>query len=119
MSIHLENERGESLKVAIWSWGVIHDLVTEAHLIPAPVWAPKRYNAGGALNSGQVDSLAGFLADQVLPRLKRGDSLVCEANAPDDGSDYDLPWKNHELQIDEVERIVAFLRAAGGPVECL
>ncbi len=118
MSIHLENQRGESLAVTIWSWGVIHDLVTEAQIIPVPVWAPKRYNAGGALNSGQVASLAGFLADHVLPKLQRGEHLVCDGNAPDDGSDYELPWKNHSLQIDEVEQIVAFLRAAGGTVEC-
>jgi hypothetical protein len=119
MSFHLENERGESLKIAIWSWGVIHDLVTEARIIPGQVWAPKRYNAGGALDSGQVASLAGFLADDLLPRLRRGEKLVCEGSAPDDGSDYDLPWKDHNLQIDELEGIVAFLRAAGGPVECL
>jgi hypothetical protein len=119
MSILLEDERGQSVKIAVWSWGVIHDLVTEARVIPGPVWAPKRYNAGGALDPGQVATLADFLERQVLPRLQRGERLVCEGNAPDDGSDYEEPWKEHSLRVDELERIIAFLRSAPGSVECL
>jgi hypothetical protein len=119
MAFHLEDEQGRDIKIEVWSWGVIHDLVTEARILPGPVWAPKRYNAGGALEPLQVAALAAFLEGQVLPRLKRGEQLVCEGNAPDDGSDYDEPWKAHGLQIDELERVIAFLRASSGAVECL
>lgn len=119
MSIHLEDERGQSVTIAVWSWGVIHDLVTEARIIPGRVWAPKRYNAGGALEPAQVTTLADFLEQSVLPRIQRGERLVCEGNAPDDGADYEEPWKEHNLKGEELERIIAFLRSASGSVECL
>lgn len=119
MSILLEDERGQSVKVAVWSWGVIHDLVTEARILPGTVWAPKRYNAGGALNPAQVGTLASYLEQSVLTRLRNGERLVCDGNAPDDGADYEEPWKEHNLTPEELERIIAFLRSAPGSVECL
>ena len=122
MSITLATAGQEDLWVNVWNWGVLHDLVAEAALFPAEVWAPKRYNGGGDLDATQAATLATFLEERVLPRLKDGERMFIDGTvtaAPDDGAIYrseEDSWKNYSLRRDVLESVIALLRAARGSV---
>jgi hypothetical protein len=125
MSITLDAEGGTDLDVNAWNWGVLHHLVANARLFPEEVWAPKRYNGGGELDAAQVKVLADFLEETVLPALRPGERLFFDGtitDVPDDGTFYreeSEQWKNYSLQHAVLERVIAFLRGAGGAVSFL
>ena len=125
MSITLDAEGGADLDVNAWNWGVLHHLVDNAGLFPEEVWAPKRYSGGGELDAAQVKALADFLEETVLPALQPGERLFFDGtitDVPDDGTFYreeSEQWKNYSLQHAVLERVIAFLREAGGSVSFL
>ena len=99
MSITLVTAGQENLWVNVWNWGVLHDLVAEAALFPAEAWAPKRYNGSGDLDATQAATLATFLEERVLPRLKDGERMFIDGTvtaAPDDGAI--LPKRRGQLE---------------------
>ncbi len=121
MSVEIECADGRSLKVNAWNWGVLHHLVAEEGLLPDEVWAHLR-SGGGELEAAQVTVLAGFLERAVLVRLAPDERIFFDGtvtDVPDDGTFYraeDELWRNYSLHHDVLTCVIAFLRAADGPV---
>jgi hypothetical protein len=122
MAIDITDSCERSLRVNAWNWGVLHHLVASANLLPSEVWEPARHGCGAGLDGPQVELLAEFLEAKVLPRLRPKERMFLDGtvtDVPDDGTFYREPnelWRNYSLQREVVESIVAFLRAANGPV---
>ncbi len=122
MSVVLEAPDGRTLQVNAWNWGVLHHLVAQADLFPEEVWAPKRSNGGGALETDQVATLADFLTARLRPAIAPGSRMFFDGSTtdvPDDGTFYRADnelWKNYSLTRETLDRVIDFLRAAGGPV---
>ncbi len=122
MSLILEATNGSDLQLNVWSWGVIHQLVERAGILPEEVWAPKRHNGGGRLETAQVAALADFLEREVSRRVIPGKRMLLDGSVtgePDDGTFYREPteqWKNYSLDHDVLARLIEFLREANGPV---
>ena len=122
MSVILEASGGRTLKVNAWNWGVLHHLVERAGIFPDDLWLPKRYNGGGALDAGEVDRLAEFLAGEVVPLIGEGERMFFDGSTtdvPDDGTFYRAEeelWKNYSLTRAVLDGVIDFLRAAGGSV---
>jgi hypothetical protein len=122
MSMILEAGDGRELKVNAWNWGVLHHFVAQRGVLPPEVWAPKRYGAGGELDAAQVAVVADCLERDILVLLKPGERMFFDGTVtavPDDGTLYREPqeqWRNYSLQREVLVKVIAFLRAAGGPV---
>ena len=122
MSITLERSDGTELRVNAWNWGVLHHLVAKADLFPAELWEPKRFNGGGTLEAPEAATLADFLAERVLPRLREGERMFYDGtitDVADDGTFYREPgelWRNYSLHRTVLVEVIEFLRKAAGPV---
>ena len=113
MSIILERSDGTDLRVNAWNWGVLHHLVAGADLFPTEIWEPKRFNGGGTLQAPEVATLADFLTERVLSRLREGERIFY------DGTFYRDPgelWRNYSLHRTVLVEVIEFLRKAAGPV---
>jgi hypothetical protein len=115
-------EGARDLKVNAWNWGVLHHVVERHGLFPAEVWEIARYNAGAELDASQAVALADFLERDVLPRIPAGSRMFFTGDVtdvPDDGTFYrkeDELWRNYSLTHEVLASVIAFLRAAVGPV---
>jgi hypothetical protein len=125
MSITLHASGERQMTVNVWNWGVLHHIVARLGSFPHELWEPMRYNGGGDLDADQVRELAELLETKVLAALSEGERIFFDGTVtaePDDGTLYraeDERWKNYSLQRDVLENVVAFLRAANGPVSIL
>jgi hypothetical protein len=119
MSVRLTTADGRSRKLNAWNWGVMHLLVEEGGLFDEEVWGPARHGLG-ELDAAQCAALAGFLREQVLPRLKPGERIFMNGSVtdvPDDGTFFraeDELWKNYSLHHDVVVDVIALLDGADG-----
>ncbi|MFD0360655.1 hypothetical protein ACFQZZ_04235 [Nocardia sp. GCM10030253] len=119
MSISLTSANG-SLNVNAWTWGPLHALVAEAGIFADDDWEPTRYNGGTELDHHQVEALANFLQQEILPRLADGERLRTDGTVtaePDDGTFHrdDLSL-NYSIHREMLVQIIEFLCAASGPV---
>jgi hypothetical protein len=122
MSIVLSTGDGASMKINAWNWGVLHYRVARAALFDAAMWEPKRFNAGGDLELDDVRRLADWLEHDLVPMIGDGERMFFDGSVtdvPDDGTFYRDEaemWKNYSLHHAVLVDVIAFLRAATGPV---
>lgn len=123
MSIILRSPNAEDVTVNVWNWGVLHHFVAEAELFSDEVWVPARYNGGAELDAEQVEQLADYLEQRLLPCVGEGERIFFDGSVtrvPDDGKlyrDEADAWKNYSLHRDVLVEVIGFLRKARGPVE--
>ena len=121
MSVSLRSSDERRLKVNAWNWGVLHELVSRAEVLPPEEWVPARYGGGCDFDATAVSLLAAFLEEQVLPHLRAGERMLLDGSTtdiPDDGTLHrgaELAL-NYSLDREVLVAVIRFLREAAGPV---
>lgn len=122
MSVVLQDEGERALRVDCWTWGAFHAVVSVAHVFPEAAWASLRFNGGGSLSRAQAHRLAAFVETVLLPCLRAGEHLMLDGTVVrgepprEFQTDEVQAWRDYSLSHEALGRLLAFLRAAEGPV---
>ena len=125
MSVTLTDNERNSLRVNAWNWGVLHYTLvcSKPPLFDDEELLTLLRSGGAELAEVDVELVAYYLRQVVLPMIKPGERMFYDltvTDEPDDGTFYrDDLERNYSLHHDVLMAVIEFLEQAIAPVHVL